>query len=397
VVSLERLTGLLRRAAVGGGIDDALRGELTAVLSAADIDLGAAKLGFPVLHLAAQLGVPLTDAQTAELARLRRREAVMNAELEQVVAALDGLDHLLMRGPALTRWYPEGWVRQYNDLDLLIRDAAAVPAVLSRLARHGYYVARPIVARTGRAGTWLGIALNKQVEGLGHPMYLDVTSLGPALGSTRNLTLPAAAWRTRESVPLGNVSVPVLDRFWQAALLAVELVERDGAFALRDVLDLAVLDRGDLDRAAVRSRLVDVPEAVAALDALAGLAGTCATAAGDQPDRPALDRPGRRRPGLRARVADRTTTVIRGVKRRSPALARVLVERAPARLWFALGLPVYLLPPWGAPLPGADGGRLAGLPGYRGRIYPLAPPGYARAVFAPGAEEVAARAVADHG
>ncbi len=394
--ALARLTGLLSQDTRAG---EDVRAELAAVLAGVTLEeLVHAKLGYPLLHLADRWGIGLTDAQAAELARLRRREAVMNAELGEVADALAGgpCEYLLMRGPALTRFYPEGWVRQYNDLDILVRNERSVPEVLSRLARRGYYVARPVVSRATAAGTWLGIALNKRVSGLGHPMYLDVTSLGPALSSTRNLTLPSAVWRTLDTVGVNEARIPVLPRDWQAALFAVELAERRGSFVLRDVLDLAMLDRSSPDWSAVRSRLRGFAEAAAALGAVARLGRDCGRAADGTtgaagPLAVTWPAPRRRPPGPRAVAAATVSTLIGRAKRRSPVLARWMAERAPARLWFALGLPVYLLPPWSVPLRGADGRRLAGLPGYRGRVYPLVPPGYTQAVFAPRSREVADR------
>lgn len=398
-VGLQRLTGLLAELAncpvVGcsgrtRAASAATRAELAAVLPGTDLaSLRETKLGYMLLNLASQWGITLTAPQDDELARLRCREAVLNAELAGIAAALagSGADYLVMRGPALTRFYPTGWVRQYNDLDLLVRDDTALPTVLRRLARHGYYVARPVVSRAVATGIWRGIALNKQVDQLGHPMYLDMTSLGPALSSTRHLTVPAACWQDREMLTTAGIPVPVSGATWQVALFAAELVERRGSFVLRDVLDLAALGRGSPDWAAVRAYLQETPQAGAALGSLILLARACGELSGTSGGVPAelLDiswpRPHRSALEPRALVAATVTRGIRLAKRRSPGLARWLVERAPTRAWFALGLPVYLLPPWQTPLRGGGGRQADGWPGYRGRVYPLVPPGYSKAVF----------------
>lgn len=396
LTGLDRLTGLLLQDADG---NPAARDALRAVLAVTRLsDLRDAKLGYPLLDLARQWGLQLTDDQAAELARLRRRETVMNVELAGVAGALSSApgDYLLMRGPALARFYPARWVRQYNDLDILLRDGRSVPEILQKLAQRGYYVARPVVSRSTAAGLWFGIALNKQVEGLAHPMYLDLTSLGPGLSGTRSMTLPAAAWRSLDTIQVNGTAVPVPSCTWQAVLFAIELAERRGSFAWRDVLDLAMLDRSAPDWPTVRSLLKRFPEAAAGLGALARLGQECARAAGLMNTGPGpltVSWPARRLrpPGPRALTVTVAVTLIKRVRQRRPALARWMAERAPAGLWFSLGLPLYLLPSGQQALAGADGYRLAGLPGYRARIYPLVPRGYSKAAFGPRPEEVAGR------
>lgn len=382
---LARLVGLLGQ----DELDEPLtRPEVAAALSAMGLgELGRHKIAYPLLNLADRWNIELTADQATELARLRRRESILNAELAAVADALgDGaIDYVLMRGPALTRFYPDGWVRQYNDLDILLRNDASIPEVLDRLSRRGYYVARPIVGRASATGVWLGVALNKRLDGLGHPMYLDVTTLGPGLSTTRNITLSGHAWRTLDTIQINDSRIPVLGQDWQVALFGVELVERGRFFVARDVLDLAMLSREQPDWARIRTDLNDHAEAVAALGSLARLGLACERAADrhDRPATPVAAWPDRRRrgPGPRALAALATRTVIRRLSQRRPAAARWLAERLSARLWFALGLPIYLLPPWGEPLRGADGLRLAGLTGYRGRVYPLVPSGYTEAAL----------------
>lgn len=403
---LAELVGLLAARAVPP--DPAVRDAVAAVLARPDLDgADGAKLSYLVLDLAERSGIELTQDQAAELARLRRRSRVLDEELVGIAEALAQVtaDYVLLRAGALGRHYPNGWVRQYNDVDLLLRDERPVAAVLDRLAGQGYHLARPVVSRAQGSGVWLGLALNKPAPALGHPMYLDLTTLGPGLSRTRCLPLPERAWRTRERLMVGSCAVPVLDAAWQAVVFAVELVERRGAYLLRDVLDLAMLDRAGVDWSAVGAWLRTAPDAAAALGQLgrwarAGGVPTALAGAGDGGGAGAAGSAGVAASpavvGWRDRVIAGSDAAVRAVKRCHSGAARRLVELVPARAWFALGLPVFLLPPGPGPAApgiqrGGKGRQTAGLAGYRGRIYPLVPPGYAEAAFGPRRGEVVSR------
>ncbi len=123
------------------------------------------KAAYTVLHAWAARGLPLGPGAEAELERLRTRETVLDQELAAASACLTtaGVEHILLRGHALGIRYPTGQVRQYNDVDLLVRDGAALPAALTALRALDYYIARPVVCRRDRAGLWAGVALNRRV------------------------------------------------------------------------------------------------------------------------------------------------------------------------------------------------------------------------------------------
>lgn len=330
----------------------------------------------------------------AELERLMARERILETELALVSAALAeaGVDHLLLRGPALGRSYPPGWKRQYNDLDVLVRYEEQLTTALDALAAHGYYLARPIVCRAQRGRSWLGVALNKTVPRLGHPAYLDLATLGPGLGAGGAFVLPDAAWEglerlegTRAGVSSG---IPVLTADWQAAVFAVELVERQGRFVARDLLDLCALDRVGARWPEVALLLSDAPEALAALCRAAdsfGLPYDLRPRAAPGPVRGA----GERGPGWRERVPAVVAGAQRAGRKVSPRATRTLIRRFPTRLWYRLGLPVYLLPTTpgfpGYAWPGTVGPQTAGLRGFVAQVQPLVPPGYTAAVFKPDA------------
>ena len=342
------------------------------------------KLAFTVL---AALDRPeLTLHQTMEVERLTTRESVLEAELVRIARVLGsaGIEYLLLRGPALGRMYPSGWKRQYNDVDLVLRRTDQVPQALERLTRLGYYLARPMVCRAQGHRSWLGIALNRTLSGLGHPMYLDLTTLGPALSAGHALVLPEAAWESRDSVSLGGTEVPVLDPTWQAVVFAVELVERAGQLIGRDRLDLVALERG-------RARWADVAEHLAA--APSALAALIEAAQAFDLDLPLPDRdrvPGTPGVDWRAGLLRCLDRAQRWGRRVSPRGTRRLLRRIPASGWYRLGLPLYLLPVldgWpGYEPPGVCGPHTAGLSGFVPQLLPLVPRGYTDAAFRPSGE-----------
>lgn len=380
----------------------------------------------------------LGPAGRAELDRLVQRERILQEELTLVARTLaaTGAEHLLLRGPAMGRGYPPGWRRQYNDLDVLLRHEEQLTAVLEALAEHGYHLARPIVCRAQRGRAWLAAALNRTVPGLGHPAYLDLSTLGPGLGATGAFVLPDAAWaslerlactgagpeagseaRTGKGTQVGteagteagagaSAGIPVLAAHWQAAVFVVELVERAGCFVDRDLLDLRSLELAGACWPEVARRLSGAPEALAALREAADSFGLALDLRADGVPEAAAAR--RRaaaapiRPGLTTRCGSRGHAVAvawrtripaavaraqRAGRKVNPRATRTLIRRFPTRLWYRLGLPVYLLPVApgfrGYAGPGTVGPQTGGLRGFVAQVQPLVPPGYTAAVFKP--------------
>ncbi|TDC79021.1 nucleotidyltransferase family protein [Streptomyces hainanensis] len=355
------------------------------------------KVAFTVLAAAERLGLPLGDEAAAELARLRDRDRVLNRELITINRRLaaTGIEYVLLRGSALGRRYPPGHVRQFNDVDILLRRGADLPVALRALGEVGYYVARPVVCRRQAADLWAAVALNKRVPDLDHPMYLDLLTLGPAVDRVRALPLPESAWLSLESRGRGE-HPPVLPLDWQTVVFAVELVEREGSYSLRDQLDLLVLARRGARWPLVWNRLRPVPEARGALISLwrktrSGLLGDALGSSTGPlwatPPQGSRTPVGRRSdvPGRwRRRVVAALESVVRGSRSvGTPALARRVVTSLPAGPWFRLGLPVFLLP---VPPRVRGSGRVAaaaGLPGYEALLYPLVPRGYSAIAFVP--------------
>jgi hypothetical protein len=352
------------------------------------------KAAYTALDAWAAQGLPLGPQAGAELERLRTRERVLGRELAAASACLTaaGIEHILLRGDALGTRYPQGQVRQYNDVDLLLREGTALPRALTALRALDYYLARPVVCRRDRAGLWAGAALNRRVEGLGHPMYLDVTTLGPGLDRASALPLPAEAWAGVRHLTVLGTSVPVLSTTWQAVVFALELVERNGEFIFRDLLDLLALERDGTEWDAVAAALVGAGGAAAAAAALADLHRVARETGIPVGELPARMRAVRVRPPVALRCRRRAVRALDHLVARTrahdPVRARRLVTLFPVRAWFALRLPVFVLPPaTDQEPPGGAVLRAVGLPGHHALVYPLVRPGYSRTAFAPAAKE----------
>ncbi|MFH1022267.1 MAG: nucleotidyltransferase family protein [Planctomycetota bacterium] len=89
-------------------------------------------------------GFPIPSATlTATIARERKtliaRNLLLLERLGEIALALDraGTEWLVVKGPALLRYYPEPGTRSFGDLDILVRPRD-IPAAEASLAAHGY-------------------------------------------------------------------------------------------------------------------------------------------------------------------------------------------------------------------------------------------------------------------
>jgi hypothetical protein len=361
-------------------------------------ELRADKLTAPYAWLAQSSRDIAGTPWEAELRRQRRRAAVLGHELALVARRLEdaAIPFTVLRGPALATCYPTGWPREANDIDLLLPSAREIPAALDALGDAGFAMGRPMVCRRDPAagGAWAGIALRRMRPDLENPVYLDVTAGGPAVGRTACVPIGADTWAERIRVPVHGTEVPVFGPTALALVFAVELMERTVPIG-RDLLDFVALAAREPDWEAVRVqvRRHGLGRGLADLAGLADRAGATAEAE-------LLRRLGdgtRRRRSVRGAglaVADRAYGRF---VRRAPNATLAFVERAPARLWYRLGLPVYGYPPRPdrGPLAGAPGAPVAGLPGYRARIRPVARAADVDAVFAAGEHEDASGALTE--
>ncbi|HEV7658118.1 MAG TPA: GNAT family N-acetyltransferase [Mycobacteriales bacterium] len=329
----------------------------------------------------------LRPGDGTESRRQRHRAAVLADELADVAGRLAsaGVEHAVLRGPAIGRFYPPGWPREANDVDLVLRRPPDLATAFDALAPAGWFPARPVTTRRepGVGGTWAAAALNKLRPDLDHPVYLDLTVGGPAVDRCRCVVLPAAAWAGSGRVRIRDADVAGFGPTQLAVVLAVEWMERDRAIG-RDLLDFLVLrDVGigwdEVGRAIRRHGLQRGVRALAALAAETGLAEPA------EHLRRLAPATGPAGPGWRQRLLTRTERLSRWAIRRRPVATLEVVERMPAATWYGLGLPLYAYPPRrdGRPLRGAGGAAAAGLEGYRSRVLPIAEEEVVDEVFAP--------------
>jgi Uncharacterised nucleotidyltransferase len=153
----------------------------------------------------------LRPGDGTESRRQRHRAAVLADELADVAGRLAsaGVEHAVLRGPAIGRFYPPGWPREANDVDLVLRRPPDLATAFDALAPAGWFPARPVTTRRERGvgGTWAAAALNKLRPDLDHPVYLDLTVGGPAVDRCRCVVLPAAAWAGAGRVRIRDADV----------------------------------------------------------------------------------------------------------------------------------------------------------------------------------------------
>jgi hypothetical protein len=308
------------------------------------------------------------------LEAIASKRAILEHELALVSAALDeiGVEFCVLRGFAVQAVYPAGVRRQFNDVDICLRDGTYVPRALTTLAANGYYVARPLVARRGRGATWLGIALNKRVPSLQEPLYLDLVVGGPGVTPLHAWTLSAQAWEGIVDARVAGATVPLLAPTPSLAACIVELHEREDLLA-RDYIDLELLRRAGASFERAAAELSGLP-----LDRELALARRGA-AEHELPDlaQALASMPSLRQPPSRSRRAldpRRGSAVAYGVvrvvtqllERRFPRVALALARHTPSGLAFRLGVPVYLVRA-AEPRPP----RAPIVPGFAARLRPL--------------------------
>lgn len=183
-----------------------------------------------------------SPALHADAQRISHKRGILAEELALVATRLkeEGLLFVAMRGFAIQSHYPEGQLRQFNDLDLVLPDSDQFGRALAVLKDLGYFVARPMTARRTESGAWVGASLNRLREDLDHPVYLDLLAEGPGLSMFAHHRLPDVAWGRLETMLVGGVEVPALAATDALVAFAVELQEREWVTA-RDVIDACLL------------------------------------------------------------------------------------------------------------------------------------------------------------
>jgi hypothetical protein len=201
-------------------------------------DADREKVGPHVLGLLGASG-RLTPELERDVERIARKRRVLDEEAHAIAAAArDAAVRLVfVRGFALQALYPAGYVRQFNDLDLLVATEDEAARLLERLRRAGYGFSRVPLTRRNLAGRgprrWVGLPLNRMRDDLDEPVIVDMHVGGPSITAQTHLALPEAVFER----PALAAGLPVLDPTWSALSLLAELFDRRELVA-RDFLDL---------------------------------------------------------------------------------------------------------------------------------------------------------------
>ncbi len=235
-----------------------LRGDASALARAAPEFAVAEKVGAVVARYVPSASWQVVRARdAARLGVLHRELGLMSARL-----AATGLPFLLLRGPGLARYWPDVTSRPFGDVDLLLPAAASLPSVIAALAELGHRVVRPVPLlqpHHRETGPWCGVALNKDVADLGHPVYVDVIAPGPGVSRLDFMPLQPSVWDQRTTIAVDGQGVPALALDDQALVFLLEQQERTAPL-VRDALDAVYLGRtGLVDVTRVARGLAGLP------------------------------------------------------------------------------------------------------------------------------------------
>jgi hypothetical protein len=171
---------------------------------------------------------------------IRHKREILLRELNLLnkIAQEENISYSVLRGFAFQTYYPSSYIRQFNDIDIIVRTPKDLYTLMGRLKRNDYFIAHSIVVRKQRESndTWIGIALNKITPDLDHPIYLDVTLGGPSISDQSHYSLQEDAWESCTFAEINGVSFPVFSVQHNIMILLAEAFERK-RLALRDLLD----------------------------------------------------------------------------------------------------------------------------------------------------------------
>jgi len=191
------------------------------------------------------MGLQTSNTETASDA-LRQYERIMRKRhvLEEEVVAITmraiekNIKFVLQRGFAYQSYYPIGYIRQFNDLDIVLATVDDFNRLFPELEQLGYFIARPVVLRyDGNRGSSATIAFNKHHSDLTEPVMLDVSIAAITISPITSWRLPDSAWETRQPLVINSVIVPILAPTYNLLSLFIEAFQRENLL-LRDILDL---------------------------------------------------------------------------------------------------------------------------------------------------------------
>ncbi len=182
---------------------------------------------------------PRLDRQWAAITRKRKvlaGEALAIAEAARATASRI----LFLRGFAMDPYYPDGYLRQFNDLDVVAATEADGDRLLRQLHRRGYFHSRPAVAIRSpgdrRQPLWMLFSLKALHPDLPEPVFVDLVLGGPAATSVSRLPLPISLFEHPGWVAVDGGRLPVPDALHCLLVLITEMYERRQV-TVRDLLD----------------------------------------------------------------------------------------------------------------------------------------------------------------
>ncbi|KKO53463.1 nucleotidyltransferase family protein [Paenibacillus sp. DMB20] len=169
------------------------------------------------------------------------------------------INYALLRGFGFQSYYPTGYNRQFNDIDIIVKTIEDFNNIMDLLLGLEYFIAKPMVIRKQKSkfdndSVWIGVALNKRTDKLDHPIMVDITLGGPSISHQSHYPLDERSWNSLQFIEIGNVSVPILSDTDNFLLLLCESYERNSLY-IRDLLDMEQIIQANIDIHRVKDKL----------------------------------------------------------------------------------------------------------------------------------------------
>lgn len=203
-------------------------------------------------------GVRLGEELAAEVHCLAaHRERLFQAARRLAVRLLPTTTFVFLKGFAVERHYRGTLCRQFNDLDVLVRDEGDLWVALRQLSALGFDFETMIWQQDSEGGMKSAQVVLHEVkppQGSNRPLKIDLAARALPLTWSTSL-FPAWIWHRLERLPAAReLPIPCGEDLF--ALQVVECFERENMM-VRDVLDLVSLSRG-LASPGAPKRLLDL-------------------------------------------------------------------------------------------------------------------------------------------
>lgn len=227
------------------------------------LDLKAAdeeKVTPQVLYIMDQLGnINMEAVQKAEKVRNKKEVLIDEVSLIAHHLAKTNINYALLRGFGFQSYYPPGYNRQFNDIDVIVKTIEDFNNIMDLFLGLDYFIAKPMVIRKQKSkfdhdSVWIGVALNKRTDKLDHPIMVDITLGGPSISHQSHYPLDERSWNSLQFIETGNVNVPILSDTDNFLVLLCESYERKSLY-IRDLLDMEQIIKANIDINRVKEKL----------------------------------------------------------------------------------------------------------------------------------------------